>query len=60
MISGRTQKRLAETAATLPADRTAAFVADVAVRKDCDALVAATVERFGRVDTLVGGPEWGK
>ncbi|PTQ07847.1 3-oxoacyl-ACP reductase [Sphingomonas oleivorans] len=53
MISGRTENRLAETAATLPADRTATRVADVAIRKDCDALVVATVEMFGRVDTLV-------
>lgn len=37
----------------MPADRTGTFVANVSSRRDCDALVAETVERFGRVDTLV-------
>ncbi|MEZ0214761.1 MAG: SDR family NAD(P)-dependent oxidoreductase [Xanthobacteraceae bacterium] len=53
MISGRTEKRLTETASDMPATRTATFVANVASRRECDALVAATVARFGRLDTLV-------
>lgn len=53
MISGRTDKRLSERTSKMPADRTGTFVANVSSRRDCDALVAETVERFGRVDTLV-------
>jgi len=53
MISGRTDKRLSERASKMPADRTGTFVANVSSRRDCDALVAETVERFRRVDTLV-------
>ncbi|WP_207458251.1 SDR family oxidoreductase [Azospirillum sp. SYSU D00513] len=53
VISGRTEKRLEDTARTLPAERVLPVTADVARRADCDALVAAAVERFGRLDTLV-------
>ncbi|MBA9036201.1 SDR family NAD(P)-dependent oxidoreductase [Rhizobium leguminosarum] len=53
MISGRTEKRLSEAASKMPADRSGTFVANVSSRSDCDALVAATVERFGRIDTVV-------
>lgn len=52
-ISGRTKKRLDETAQTMPSDRVLTQTADVANRADCDALVSATIERFGRLDTLV-------
>jgi meso-butanediol dehydrogenase/(S,S)-butanediol dehydrogenase/diacetyl reductase len=52
-ISGRTKKRLDETAQSMPSDRVLAQTADVANRADCDALVSATIERFGRLDTLV-------
>ncbi len=53
VISGRSQKRLEETAQTLPNDRVLAKTADVAKREECDALVIAAVERFGRLDILV-------
>jgi meso-butanediol dehydrogenase/(S,S)-butanediol dehydrogenase/diacetyl reductase len=55
--------RLAGVAASLPADRTLAVTADVGVRADVDALIAAAVDRFGAIDVLVnnagvagGGP----
>jgi meso-butanediol dehydrogenase/(S,S)-butanediol dehydrogenase/diacetyl reductase len=53
VISGRTRERLEKAAADLPKDRVLAVPADVSKRADCDALVQATVERFGRLDTLV-------
>ncbi|MBB5535782.1 SDR family NAD(P)-dependent oxidoreductase [Rhizobium giardinii] len=53
MISGRTEKRLSEAASKMPAERSGTFVANVSSRPDCDALVAATVKRFGRIDTVV-------
>ncbi len=52
-ISGRDQARLDEAAARLPRGRVLAVAADVSARADCDALVAAAAERFGRLDTLV-------
>jgi meso-butanediol dehydrogenase/(S,S)-butanediol dehydrogenase/diacetyl reductase len=53
VISGRTKERLDKTAETMPQDRVLAWPADVSNRADCDALVAAAVERFGRIDTMV-------
>ncbi|SES35685.1 meso-butanediol dehydrogenase / (S,S)-butanediol dehydrogenase / diacetyl reductase [Lentzea xinjiangensis] len=53
VISGRRRERLEEVAARLPADRVLVHVADVSRREDCEALVAAAVRRFGRLDTLV-------
>lgn len=53
MISGRTEKRLTEAASKMPTDRSGTFVANVSSRPDCDALVTATLERFGRIDTVV-------
>ncbi len=53
VISGRSQNRLNEAAAVMSAERVLAKTADVSKRPDCDALVSAAIERFGRVDTLV-------
>jgi meso-butanediol dehydrogenase/(S,S)-butanediol dehydrogenase/diacetyl reductase len=53
VISGRSQNRLNEAAAAMSAERVLARTADVSKRLDCDALVSAAIERFGRVDTLV-------
>ena len=44
---------LAATVADLPAERTLAQPADVSRFADVEALVDATVERFGRIDVLV-------
>ena len=52
-ISGRTSQRLQAVASSMPADRVLPFTADVSKRADCDALVQATIDRFGRLDTLV-------
>ncbi|MBN6151836.1 SDR family oxidoreductase [Xanthomonas sp. AmX2] len=52
-IAGRNRQRLEAAAAALPADRVLLVAADVAVRAECDALVAATTQRFGRLDTVV-------
>lgn len=53
VISGRSRKRLDEALQGLPAERVHAVTADVAKRPDCDAVVAAAIERFGRIDTVV-------
>ncbi|MDN3270376.1 SDR family NAD(P)-dependent oxidoreductase [Streptomyces sp. MA15] len=53
VISGRRKDRLEQVAADMPQDRVLVFAADVSVRAECDALIAAAVERFGRLDTLV-------
>ncbi|VTZ65485.1 SDR family NAD(P)-dependent oxidoreductase [Sinorhizobium medicae] len=52
-ISGRNRERLAEAARDWPQDRVVIQAADVSRRQDCEALVAATIKRFGRLDTLV-------
>jgi meso-butanediol dehydrogenase/(S,S)-butanediol dehydrogenase/diacetyl reductase len=53
VISGRNMERLERAKADFPADRVLAFAADVSKIEECEALVAATVERFGRIDALV-------
>ncbi|MFE6479356.1 meso-2,3-butanediol dehydrogenase [Streptomyces rochei] len=53
VISGRRKERLEQAAAGMPQDRVLTFPADVSVRDECDALVQAAVDRFGRIDTLV-------
>jgi meso-butanediol dehydrogenase/(S,S)-butanediol dehydrogenase/diacetyl reductase len=52
-IGGRSMPRLTAALQALPADRAMAHPADVARRADCDALVAAALARFGRLDVLV-------
>ncbi|GGY30466.1 SDR family NAD(P)-dependent oxidoreductase [Pseudoduganella albidiflava] len=53
VIAGRNADKLHKLVAELPADRTLAVTADVSDSGECARLVAATVERFGRLDTLV-------
>lgn len=53
VISGRSLERLEKAKAKFPADRVLAFAADVSKSNECEELVAAAVERFGRIDTLV-------
>ncbi|MCL7425450.1 SDR family NAD(P)-dependent oxidoreductase [Streptomyces sp. YS415] len=53
VISGRRKDRLEQAAADMPRDRVLVFAADVSVRAECDGLIQAAVNRFGRLDTLV-------
>ncbi|QBE65395.1 SDR family NAD(P)-dependent oxidoreductase [Pseudoduganella lutea] len=53
VIAGRNADKLHKLVAELPADRTLAVAADVSNSGECAKLVAAAVERFGRLDTLV-------
>ncbi len=53
VLAGRRADKLAELAATLPPDRNLAHATDVADEAACNALIAATVARFGRLDVLV-------
>ncbi|MFE0450809.1 SDR family NAD(P)-dependent oxidoreductase [Streptomyces sp. NPDC058914] len=53
VISGRRKDRLEQAAADMPQDRVLVFAADVSVRAECDALIQAAVDHFGRLDTLV-------
>ncbi|TWI57403.1 short subunit dehydrogenase [Pseudomonas duriflava] len=53
VVAGCNRVRLERFAADLPAERVLAHIADVSQREACDELVRLTVERFGRLDTLV-------
>ena len=53
VLNGRRQAKLDEVAAGLPADRVLVRPGDVSREDDAKALVAAAVERFGRLDVLV-------
>jgi NAD(P)-dependent dehydrogenase (short-subunit alcohol dehydrogenase family) len=53
VVAARRVERLDALAADLDADRVLTVACDVAVDADCERLVAATLERFGRVDVLV-------
>ncbi|RFA12481.1 3-oxoacyl-ACP reductase [Subtercola boreus] len=53
VVSGRRAEGLAETISGFPDARTLVVPGDIAARADVDALVAATVERFGALDVLV-------
>lgn len=53
VIADVSDDQLAATQADLPADRTLSKAADVAQWNDVQALVDATVERFGRLDVMV-------
>jgi NAD(P)-dependent dehydrogenase (short-subunit alcohol dehydrogenase family) len=53
IAADRDESGLAETCATLPGDRIAAVVADVASEAGASAVVAAAVEHFGRLDVCV-------
>lgn len=52
-LASRKQADLDRVAASLPADRVAAIACHTGKPAEVDALVAAAVERFGRVDGLV-------
>ena len=52
-LASRKQADLDTVAAALPADRVVAVACHTGKAEDVDALVARTVERFGRVDGLV-------
>lgn len=53
VAADRDETGLAETAAALPGDRVAPVVADVSAEAGAAAIVAAAVERFGRLDVCV-------
>ncbi|GKS74039.1 SDR family oxidoreductase [Acidovorax sp. SUPP950] len=53
VIADLSDDKLAATRADLPADRTLAHPADVSKFDEVQALVDATVERFGRLDVMV-------
>lgn len=53
VLVARSRDRLDAFAATLPPDRTLAFVADVSERDQVNRMVAASVKRFGGIDVLV-------
>jgi meso-butanediol dehydrogenase/(S,S)-butanediol dehydrogenase/diacetyl reductase len=52
-ITGRRRERLEEALADAPADRAAAFPADVADAEQVRGLVAGVLDRFGRLDVVV-------
>ncbi|MGY8526404.1 SDR family NAD(P)-dependent oxidoreductase [Paracidovorax citrulli] len=53
VLTGRTREKLDRIAADLPADRCLVHPADVSQLEQVEALVAATIARFGRLDVLV-------
>lgn len=53
VLAGIPHDDLARVAQDLPSDRTLVHVADVSDQAAVERLVAAAVERFGRIDTLV-------
>ena len=53
VLIGRTREKLERVAATLPAERTLVQVANVADRAALEVATAATIGRFGQIDTLV-------
>ncbi len=55
VIAARREQAVRDAAAQVAGDGAAAFglVADVSVRAQVDAVIAAAVERFGRIDVLV-------
>jgi meso-butanediol dehydrogenase/(S,S)-butanediol dehydrogenase/diacetyl reductase len=53
LITGRRKEKLEEFAATQPADSIAVFSGDIKNAKDAEAMVNATVEKFGKLNVLV-------
>lgn len=53
VLAGRTREKLEKVASKLPAARTHVHAADVRLLSDVANLVAAALERFGRLDVLV-------
>lgn len=53
VLAGHTREKLERVAAALPSERTLVHRVDVASYAEVEALIDATVERFGRLDVLV-------
>ena len=53
VLAGRTQRKLDQVAASLPAGKAVVQVTDVSQQAEVEALVAETVRQFGRLDVLV-------
>ncbi len=53
VLAGRRADKLADLAASLPADRVLVQATDVAKQADCTALIDAAIARFGQLDVLV-------
>src|SRR5689334_8630313 len=53
VLNARRGENLFQSAADLPKDRVYCFVGDVSIASEATALIAAAVERFGRIDLLV-------
>lgn len=53
VLAGRTQRKLDQVAASLPAGKAVVRVTDVSQQAEVEALVAETVRQFGRLDVLV-------
>jgi meso-butanediol dehydrogenase / (S,S)-butanediol dehydrogenase / diacetyl reductase len=53
VLAGRTQHKLDQVAASLPAGKAVVRVTDVSQQAEVEALVAETVRQFGRLDVLV-------
>jgi meso-butanediol dehydrogenase / (S,S)-butanediol dehydrogenase / diacetyl reductase len=53
VLAGRTQHKLDQVAASLPAGKAVVQVTDVSQQAEVEALVAETVRQFGRLDVLV-------
>ena len=52
VLAARTESFLDEVAAEIGPDRTLAVPTNIAKREECERLVAAAADRFGRVDCL--------
>ena len=53
VLAGRTRAKLDRVASDLPADRTLVHVTDVSQLERVEALVQATLDRFGKLDVMV-------
>ncbi|EWY36466.1 3-oxoacyl-ACP reductase [Skermanella stibiiresistens SB22] len=53
VLAGRTEGKLRNVAKDMPSDRTLVHVTDVSDQTSVEGLIAAAVERFGRLDVLV-------
>jgi meso-butanediol dehydrogenase/(S,S)-butanediol dehydrogenase/diacetyl reductase len=53
VLADRDQENLGRVEQSLPGDRILAHTSDVSSRTACDAVIAAAVERFGRIDVVV-------